>query len=36
MSAIRKKSTKLTDADYANIKREIDEASIRYMLRYGI
>jgi hypothetical protein len=31
-----KKSSKMTAADYASIKQEIDAASFKYMLKYGI
>jgi hypothetical protein len=31
MATKSRKSAKMTDADYANIKREIDDALIRYM-----
>jgi hypothetical protein len=34
--ATYKKSTRLTEADYANIKQEIDAASFRYLSKYGI
>jgi hypothetical protein len=35
MATYKQKSTNLTAADYANIKREIDEASVKYMRKYG-
>ncbi len=35
MATNKQKSTKLTAVDYANIKHEIDEASSRYIRRYG-
>jgi hypothetical protein len=36
MAASKRKNSNLTDADYANIKLEIDAASFRYLSKYGI
>jgi hypothetical protein len=36
LMATKQKSTKMTAADYARIKQEIDAASFKYMLKYGI